>query len=164
MAYAENTCVSVEKSRAEIETTLRRYGADGFRYGWLDREGRRVEQIEFTAKGKLVRFTLALPSKDDKQFLRSPAGRVWRDQAGRYKAWEQSCRQRWRALALCIKAKLEAVQAGITHFEHEFLAQMVDGETGKTVAELMKPWIEGRLSATQIIGLPSPEQAYQEQQ
>ena len=30
--YAENTEVSQEKSRAEIETTLRRYGAEAFSY------------------------------------------------------------------------------------------------------------------------------------
>ena len=34
---------------------------------------------------------------------------------------EQACRQRWRALALIVKAKLEAVEAGISSFELEFL-------------------------------------------
>jgi hypothetical protein len=38
---------------------------------------------------------------------------------------EKACRQRWRALALCIKAKLEAVEAGITQFEEEFYAHIV---------------------------------------
>lgn len=33
MAYAENTSVSSEKSRAEIERTLQKYGADQFMYG-----------------------------------------------------------------------------------------------------------------------------------
>jgi hypothetical protein len=32
--FAENTSVSAERSRAEIEKTLRRYGADQFMYGW----------------------------------------------------------------------------------------------------------------------------------
>lgn len=47
------------------------------------------------------------------------------------KHWQQACRQRWRALALCIKAKLEAVECGIVSFEQEFLAhfQMPDGRT-----------------------------------
>jgi hypothetical protein len=34
MAYAANTTVAPEKSRAEIERTLRRYGADAFSYGY----------------------------------------------------------------------------------------------------------------------------------
>ena len=34
--------------------------------------------------------------------------------AGMLKHWEQACRQKWRALALVIKAKLEAVAAGAT--------------------------------------------------
>lgn len=33
MNYAQNTEVSVEKSRAEIERTLQRYGATKFMYG-----------------------------------------------------------------------------------------------------------------------------------
>jgi len=47
------------------------------------------------------------------------------------KRWEQACRQRWRALALVIKAKLEAVGSGISVFEEEFLANIVmpDGST-----------------------------------
>ena len=32
--YAATTDVPAEKSRAEIEATLRRYGATGFAYGW----------------------------------------------------------------------------------------------------------------------------------
>jgi hypothetical protein len=49
----------------------------------------------------------------------------------RYKASKFACRARWRALALVIKAKLEAVESGITTFEEEFLAHIVlpDGTT-----------------------------------
>jgi len=35
--YAQGTDVPAERSRAEIERTLSRYGAEGFLYGW-DRE------------------------------------------------------------------------------------------------------------------------------
>ena len=37
----------------------------------------------------------------------------------------QACRQRWRALLLIIRAKLEAVESGITTLESEFLANIV---------------------------------------
>lgn len=35
--YASQTTVSPDRSRAEIERTLSRYGATGFMYGWSDR-------------------------------------------------------------------------------------------------------------------------------
>jgi hypothetical protein len=34
--YAEKTDVPAERSRAEIESLLRRYGATGFLSGWAD--------------------------------------------------------------------------------------------------------------------------------
>ena len=45
--------------------------------------------------------------------------------AAQQAAWEQVCRQRWRALLLIIRAKLEAVASGITTLENEFLANIV---------------------------------------
>lgn len=54
------------------------------------------------------------------------------------KAYEQACRQRWRALNLAVKAKLEAVSSGIASFEEEFLAHIVL-PNGKTVGNLLVP-------------------------
>jgi hypothetical protein len=125
--YAENTSVSVERSRAEIESTLARYGADQFMYGW-DAE-RAV--VQFRADNRVVRFRLILPDRNDTEFWKTPARGRSRSQEQAYAAWEQACRQRWRALALVIKAKLEAVETGITTFEDEFLAHTLlpDGST-----------------------------------
>ena len=160
--YAKDTSVPTEKSRAEVESTLRRYGADGFRYGWADRNGIRLEQIEFTAQDRMVRFTLPMPSKDDPEFARTPARRQIRSPQQRMAAWEQACRQRWRALALAIKAKLECVECGISEFESEFLAQIVDPETGRTVGDTVRPMIENRYSGLpgriELPGLPAPEE------
>lgn len=155
MVYAAGTNVPVEKSRAEIEGTLRRYGADGFRYGWSDQDEIRIEQIEFSKNGKVVRFAMRLPSKDEKRFgftsHRPPQPRT---PEARHRAWDQACRERWRALALCIKAKLEAVDSGITQFESEFLAQIVDPVTGRTIGQLFLPAIEKRyLEGPQAKGL-----------
>ena len=54
-----------------------------------------------------------------------------RTAADQQSAWEQACRQRWRALLLIIRAKLEAAEAGISTLETEFLANIVlpDGRT-----------------------------------
>lgn len=77
--------------------------------------------------------------------------------------WDQACRQRWRALALSIKAKFEAIAAGITEFEEEFLAYVVDPGTRQTVYELMKPQIAQRYIGGDVPQLllagPSPKDA-----
>jgi hypothetical protein len=52
--YAADTSVSAESSRAEIERTLRRYGADGFAYGW---EGSRAS-VMFAMQNRRIRFLL----------------------------------------------------------------------------------------------------------
>lgn len=125
--YAQQTLVSVEKSRTEIERTLTRYGADQFIYGW-DRD---QAVIGFRMHDKQVKFLLPLPDKDDPEFKFTPSKKYKRTDEDRVKAWEQACRSSWRALGLVVKAKLEAVEAGITSFEEEFLAHivMVGGET-----------------------------------
>jgi hypothetical protein len=140
--YAKDTAVPIEKSRAEIEETLSRYGADGFSYLWENRGGNRYETIAFLANNKMVRFTVKMPSKED--CTKTPEGHTRHKQSLVEQAWQQSCRQRWRALLLCIKGKLEAVGSGISQFEEEFMAQIVDPGTGKTLGELILPEVEKR--------------------
>lgn len=70
-------------------------------------------------------------------------------------AWEQGCRQRWRALALVIKAKLEAVESGITTFEEEFLAHIVMPD-GMTVGNHVRPTIQAWYSGGQMRPLLPP--------
>lgn len=135
--YAERTEVSSDKSRAEIERTLTRYGCDGFIYGWDT--GRAM--IAFRMKGRRVQFELLLPDKSDKEFLRTPAKGLPRTPEQALAAWEQACRQRWRALALYVKATLEAVEAGIVTFDDVFLAwTMLPG--GASVSAWLQPQIE----------------------
>lgn len=131
MAYANKTTVSTEKSKAEIETMLRRAGATGFMHGWQDTRA----MIGFDMQGKRVKFILSLPDPGARRFTHSSRGPRGADAS--HKEWEQACRSRWRALALVVKAKLEAVQAGITIFEDEFLAHIVL-PSGQTVAEAIK--------------------------
>lgn len=124
--YAENTEVSSDRSRNEIERTLSRYGASGFMYGWS------VDHavIAFEAHCRKVKFVLPLPDRKAREFWTTDTGRA-RKSTQAEKAYEQAVRQRWRALSLVIKAKLEAVEAGISVFEEEFLAHilMPDGQT-----------------------------------
>lgn len=135
MAYAENTSVSTDKSRAEIERTLQKYGADQFMYGW-DQE---KALVGFRMASRQIKFVLPMPEKTDRRFTKTPTGKV-RTEAAAFKEWEQACRQKWRALSLVIKAKLEAVEAGIAIFEDEFMANIVL-PNGSTVSQFMLPQI-----------------------
>lgn len=135
--YANETSVSPEKSRSEIETTLTRYGASSFAYGW-DQE---TAVIGFVVNGRQIRFRLDLPDRNDRAITHTPKTRVRRDARAIEAAFDQAVRQRWRALALVIKAKLEAVETGITTFEDEFLAHTVLPD-GSTAGEWMAPQID----------------------
>lgn len=135
--FAENTSVSVERSKAEIEKTLQRYDATQFMSGW----DRKAAMIGFVMDGRQVRFTLSLPDRNDDEFLYTPSRKYERDPADQIKEWEKACRQRWRALALVIKAKLEAVETGITSFEEEFLAHIALPD-GRTVSQFVGPQLE----------------------
>lgn len=132
--YAEGTSVTPERSQAEIATILRRYGADGFAYGW---EGSQAA-VTFAAQGRRVRFVVPLPHRDDHAY--SDGGRA-RKPAQIDAAVEAEVRRRWRALTLAIKAKLEVVETGISTFEEEFLAHIVL-PSGRTVAEETLPAIQ----------------------
>lgn len=141
MTYASTTTVTPERSRAEIERVLTRYGATSFAYGW--QQGSAV--IAFRAHDRHVRFTLPIPTADDAQFER--VGGRKRTPAQRAQAAAQVERSRWRALLLVIKAKLEAVESGIVTFEDEFLAHTMLPD-GTTVGE----WAEPQLAAVYSAG------------
>ncbi len=131
--YAKNTNVSSELSRLEIEKILIRYGADNFAYASTNG----LSFIGFTMNERQVKFVLPLPKKEE--FRQTPTGRQ-RTENSQYEAWEQACRQRWRALKLVIQAKLEAVECGISVFDDEFMSNIVL-PGGQTVSDFMKPQI-----------------------
>lgn len=119
--YAQSTTVDSTASRAEIERTLARYGATSFMYGW---QGDRAA-LAFTANDRQIRFILPLPDRNDRRFTHTPAKNSKRSPEAAEKEYDAAVRQSWRALNLVVKAKLEAVAAGIVSFEQEFLAHIV---------------------------------------
>ena len=134
--YASQTTVDSSKSRAEIERTLSRYGATGFMYGWD--QTRAI--VGFIAGNRQVRFSLPLPDRSAREFTHTPTRGEKRTPAAQQAAYEQALRQRWRALALVIKAKLEAVQDGIVTFDEEFGMHFLL-PSGQTVGEWAIPQI-----------------------
>lgn len=127
MAYAKGTSVSVERTEGEIKAMLRRYGATAM----ANFEGPRFAVVAFEMKGRRITMRLPLPDREAEAFKRTPAKRQLRSEDQKAAAWEQACRERWRALFLCIKAKLESVEANIETFDDAFMAhiQMPDGRT-----------------------------------
>lgn len=147
--YAQNTSVPVDRSRAEIERVLVRYGASGFGYSWERREvavtppkvyGPKTEIREFAMIGfklKATQIRLDVPMPTERE-----AGSVARLEAAQ--------RQRWRALLLVIKAKLEAVESGIGTLESEFLASVVT-ESGRTIGEVVLPRLSEAVRAGRLL-------------
>ena len=138
--FASTTAVSAEKSRAEIEKLLLRYGADQFMYATKPE----AAAIAFRCHNRNIRFVLPMPRTDEKRFTHVQHSRRYCEQKRTpdkaRAAWEQEVRSRWRALALVIKAKLEAVESGIAEFEDEFLAHIVL-PGGQTMSEFARPQI-----------------------
>ena len=135
--FAEKTTVTSEKSRAEVERTVSRYGADGFMYGWSD--GSAI--VAFRMNNRHIKFMLPMPDRNERQFTHTPERDTERSTAAAEAAYDQAVRQRWRALALVIKAKLEAVESGITEFDDEFMAHIVL-PNGETIGNVMRPQIK----------------------
>jgi hypothetical protein len=120
--YAKDTSVPVTKSRAEIEQLLERHKAK--QYGTAVDYDALLARVQFRLNDRVVRFVVTLP--DRKKLTQQK--------------YEQGERQRWRALLLVIKAKLESVESSIETFEHAFLSQIVM-PNDQTVAELINPLV-----------------------
>ncbi len=134
MSYASDTSVPVDRSKAEIERLLMRYGASQFMYGV---SADRVN-IAFQMKNRAIRFALPLPATSS--FNISERGRR-RTASSAQQAYEQEVRRLWRALTLVIKAKLEAVESGIFTFEQEWMSHIVMPDR-KTIGEHVLPLVE----------------------
>lgn len=152
MSYARGTEVPIEKSKMEIERLVMRAGASQFASG-MDSD---CASVIFRLKERVIRFTITLP--DRKQFARTPQRLHSRSSDQIQKAWEQGCRERWRALLLCIKAKLESVSTGIEVFEEAFLSQIVTDD-GSTVWERAQEDLPRLMSPKgSLLALPAPKE------
>jgi len=140
--YAKATTVTVARSRAEIESTVEKYGADQFFSGWDSDSA----FVAFRIHGRQIKMVVPMPQETDEgiRMWRHSSGRmVERPASERKSQLAQAQRTRWRALLLNIKAKLEAAESGISTIEREFLAHIMLPD-GNTVGD----WAEPQLRAT----------------
>jgi hypothetical protein len=129
--YAQNTNVSIESSQQEVQKILRKYGAD--RFGTM--EDRKAAYLMFEYQGLMIQITVPMPDK--KEFKTTEKGRVRKANQAQ-EAYHQAVRQRWRALVLAVKAKLEAVETGISTLEKEFMA-FIMLPNGKSIGDTLIP-------------------------
>lgn len=135
--FAKDTSVTPEQSMAEIKATLKRWGASGL----AQYEDERCVKIGFKTKDRQVKFSLPLPDMNSDEFIRKAGNQTGRKGEFSEKQYDQAVRQRYRALLLTIKAKLESVETGIETFEEAFMAQLVLPD-GRTMDEWAAPQIE----------------------
>jgi len=131
--FANTTDVGTDRSMAEIRRTLQRWGADQLMWG----EASDRAFVAFIMGGRQVKIAVPMPDRNSREFTHTPQRNQKRSDSQREQAYEQAVRQRWRALNLVIKAKLEAVEAGISSFDTEFLGHLVL-PGGQTVADAVR--------------------------
>jgi hypothetical protein len=183
--YAEGTSVPMERSRAEVERTLIRYGARGFLYAWETRtepyphprgcgrcQGTRIDPDQSALRDRpgaeprrcavfpwnapktiersvvVLGFTMRLDGVERQVRLDVPMPHEL-EVGSRAKA-EAATRQRWRALVLVLKAKLEAVASGISTLESEFLAGIVL-PNGMTLGQAVLPRLSEAVSSGRLL-------------
>lgn len=139
--FAEDTDVAPEKSRMEIEMTVKRYGATSFYSGWDETNAAAI--IGFQIENRVVQFKLRIPPIEEfAGTVKVAYGNTRKRKPEEMEvARKQEERRRWRALALAIKAKLEVVSSKIATLEQEFLAHVVLPD-GSTVGDWVGPQIE----------------------
>jgi hypothetical protein len=151
MAFATKTVVPPAKTRNDIEALLKRYGAN--RFGYIDEPGHAT--VAFEMGGRHYAFRLPIPDPGGYSFQKTEQGKQRTALAAAVK-WQQAVRSRWRGLLLIIKAKLEAVEAGVVSIEDEFLAQTVMPEGG-TVSDVIQPRLKEIYSGRRELPLlPAP--------
>lgn len=116
--YAEKTKVPIEKTRDEIQKELVRFGVTQYGFGVSPRG----TGIIFKWKERVYRLNVNEPNRNSFQYDSD---------------FERAMRCRWRILLLCIKAKLNAVEDGLSDFEDEFLGYMALPDGG-TVGDWLK--------------------------
>src|SRR6266702_1005031 len=140
--YAEGTSVSTDRSRVELERVLERYGANGFGYAWdtmvevtpakcslgqCNQDGRLVEAClvdhswQVVKERRFTREVVAISFRFKDRRVRLDVPMPAEHELGTKAKLDAATRQRWRALVLVVKAKLEAVASGISTLESEFL-------------------------------------------
>lgn len=119
--YAKTTKVPVDKTIGEIRKILDKAGAIGF---------------AFAEQGSAAYIIFKVKDRGVKMFVKLPRPPQEKSNEASRKTFEQLRRSKWRALLLCIKAKVESIESGIETFDEAFLPHIVLS-SGETVGHKM---------------------------
>lgn len=136
--YAQGTAVEVSKSQAEIHKLLARAGATSA--GILTNGEEGSIAVLFSLNGARYKVEIPLPGIKELNIAKAKRRALTLDQLHR---------ERWRALCLHLKSKLEIVRIGISTIEKEFLADLVL-PSGEVMGDVIGIAIQKGLGATKI--------------
>jgi hypothetical protein len=124
--YAATTNVSRAKSTEELETLLSKHGATSFIAGTHEHHA----TIAFQIRDLRILMRVPLPDPKNPEFTATPTGGT-RATTTAHRLHTTAVHATWRALLLLVKAKLVAVDQGVTTIEQEFLPHLLlpDGST-----------------------------------
>lgn len=151
--YAKGTSVPTSRTEAEIRKLLAEHGANRLAV-MTDLEQRRVE-IAFQVDRLAFRMAVPMPDPSDRAFNytnhRTPRELTKQE---RDRKLSQAERERWRAVLLLVKAKLQAIQLGVSTWEEEFLPYLVIDRRGQTLGQKVLPNLQAVLETGDLPTLP----------
>lgn len=151
--YAAGTTVAASQTQGEIMGLL---GSRGVTKIATFVEPQKFS-LAFEHGGVPYRVTLPLPDPDAARFTKYKQGSVWFDRTenAARELYEKELNRRWRAFGMVIKAKIVAVEEGISTMEAEFIGNLVL-KGGRTVAETYSEDLPALAASGQVAHLALP--------
>lgn len=151
-SYASGTTVAAARTQGEIMGLLAGRGVT--KIATMTDDENRVYTLAFQHEGVPYRCSLPLPDPNERRFTQHSRG--FRTESAAREEYEKEVNRRWRAFGMVIKAKIVAVEEGISTMGAEFIGNAILG-TGRTVAETHAPELAqlvalGRLPALALPG------------
>lgn len=152
--FATGTTVTAAKTEGEIKEMLSRRGVT--KIGTMD-DGE-TYTLGFQYEGMGFKICLPLPDPDDRRFTHYKQGGTAFERVDNAKRelYEKEVNRRWRAFGAVIKAKIVAVEEGISTMEAEFIGNAIM-RSGRTVAEEWSPRLPQLLTSGDIKALEPPK-------
>jgi hypothetical protein len=142
--YAQKTTVTKNATLAELEVLLGKHGATTFVAG----TDKGIATIAFEVRGLRVLMRIPLPDPNEERFTHTPTGRQ-RHRDTIHADYQAAIRATWRALLLFVKAKLVAIDQGLSTIEQEFLPYiLLPG--GQTFGDNVLPKIHAAYAAGEV--------------
>ena len=149
--YAAGTRVATDRTQAEIQTTIRRYGADDIITGQSAEAARAF--VQFRYRGFSARVMIPLPDPKERRFWVTPSGKFEREADVARAEWEKATRQQWRVLLLLLKAQFEAIENNVITAEEAFLPWILM-PGGRTIGQEVLPQLQAAADGGQLKALP----------